>query len=321
MFAVAAVAQHTSEKPNPPASQQPALYWAFTVDPPAASDAADKATNTAPQHVPGSTAAFTLAQISNLFSVPDWHPNGHPAMPGVVALGRKPDVIPCAYCHLPNGQGRPENASVAGLPVEYTIQQMADFKSGARKSSEPNLQPVAYMIQVAAHADGQEMQAAAAYFSALKPKPWIRVVETATVPKTHVAGWMLVADQPVVKEAIGERIIETPENPERTELRDDSSGFIAYVPAGSIRKGKVLVSTGGAGKTVACATCHGTDLRGKDNVPSIAGRSPSYIVRQLYDMQNGARVGGVALLMRAPVAKLTIDDMVSIAAYVASLHP
>jgi hypothetical protein len=33
---------------------------------------------------------------------------------------------------------------------------------------------------------------------------------------------------------MGQRIIETPENLERTELRDDRSGFIAYVPAGSV---------------------------------------------------------------------------------------
>ena len=49
----------------------------------------------------------------------------------------------------------------------------------------------------------------------MKPKPWIRVVDTASVPKTHVAGWMLVVDQPVVKEPIGQRIVETPENLER----------------------------------------------------------------------------------------------------------
>ena len=320
-FTAVGLAQHQSGKKHAPVADQPPS-WAFAVDPPtAAPDAgANPADNTA-RRVPGSAAAFTVAQVNDFFSVPDWHPDSHPAMPDVVDHGRKPDVIACGYCHLPNGQGRPENASLAGLPVGYMVQQMADFKSGQRKSSEPRLQPVTYMIGVASHADEKEVQAAAAYFSSLKPKPWIRVVETKTVPKTHVAGWMLVASEPAGTEKIGERIIETPEDLERTELRDDSSGFIAYVPEGSIKKGKALVTTGGAGKTVPCATCHGADLKGKDNVPSIAGRSPSYIVRQLYDMQSGARAGGGAQLMKAPVAKLTVDDMVSIAAYTASLHP
>ena len=48
-------------------------------------------------------------------------------------------------------------------------------------------------------------------------------------------------------EPIGMRIVETPENPERTEmLRDPRSGFIAYAPVGSVKKGEALVKTGGA---------------------------------------------------------------------------
>ena len=311
-----------SSAQNHPAAHFPPPYWAFCPNPPKdAASAPTQPANSAPQHVPNSTASFTLAQIDDLFQVPDWHPAGHPPMPDIVAYGRKPDVYACGYCHLPNGLGRPENSSLAGLPRDYIIQQMADFKSGRRKSSDPRLLPITFMIGVAAHADERQMQAAAAYFSGLKPKPWIRVVETSTVPKTHVAGWMLVASDTDGMEPIGQRIIETPKNLERTELRDDTSGFIAYVPMGSLKKGKALVTTGGAGKTMPCATCHGADLKGLGNVPSIAGRSPSYIVRQLYDIQSGTRAGAATELMKPPVAKLTPDDMVSIAAYMASLHP
>jgi cytochrome c553 len=242
-------------------------------------------------------------------------------MPDVVAHGRKPDVYACGYCHLPNGMGRPENSSLAGLPVDYMIQQMADLKSGRRKSAEPTHLPAAAMVGVATHADEQQVRSAAAYFAGLKPQPWIRVVETSTVPKTHVAGWMLVVSEPVAQEPIGQRIIEIPENLERTELRDDISGFIAYVPIGSIKKGKTLVISGGAGKTVPCATCHGVNLRGSGDVPSLAGRSPSYVIRQLYDIQSGARSGAATQAMMAPVANLTLDDMVAIAAYTSSLRP
>ncbi|HEY4901409.1 MAG TPA: c-type cytochrome [Terriglobales bacterium] len=316
---VAVVAQDRSAKAS---SHPPPPYWAYPVDPPAhASRAQFKSIADTPQHVPNSTASFTLAQIGDLYTAPDWHPDAHPAMPDIVGHGRKPEVYACGYCHLPNGQGRPENSSLAGLPVGYMAQQMADFKSGLRKSSVPEDLPVATMVANETKANDQEIEAAAAYFSALKPKPWTRVVETRTVPKTHIAGWMLVVSKPITMEPIGQRIIETPENLERTELRDDTSGFIAYVPVGSIKKGKTQVSTGGAGKTMACATCHGVDLRGSGDVPSIAGRLPSYIVRQLYDIQSGARAGAATQLMNKLVANLTLDDMISIAAYTASLHP
>jgi len=321
-FVGAAIAQNQSGKTKAQPKHASPPYWAYAVDsPPDDSGTQTKPPDDAPQHVPGSAAAFTLTQIGDYFTAPDWRPDGHPAMPEVVAHGRKPDVIACGYCHLPNGQGRPENSGLAGLPVGYIVQQMADFKSGARKSSEHKQLPIAMMIGVASNANESEIQAAADYFSKLKPRPWIRVVETRTVPKTHVAGWMLVADGKGGMEPIGPRIIETPENLERTELRDDASGFIAYVPAGSINKGKTLVTAGGNGKTLACAICHGADLKGSGDVPPIAGRSPSYIVRQLYDIQNGARAGLAAQAMQAPVAKLTVDDMVAIAAYTASLRP
>lgn len=241
-------------------------------------------------------------------------------MPEIVSHGRKPDVFACGYCHLPNGLGRPENSSLAGLSRGYIVHQLTDFRSGARKSSEPRHLPTTNMITHETKATPEEIAAAAKYFSELPRKPWIRVVETSTVPKTHISGWMLVPDIPAASEPIGQRIIEIPEDLERTELRDDTSGFIAYVPEGSLSKGKLLVTAGGDAKKP-CAKCHGAGLRGDGNVPSIAGRSPSYIVRQLYDIQSGARSGAASLQMRRQVAKLSLDDMVAIAAFLASLKP
>jgi cytochrome c553 len=123
-------------------------------------------------------------------------------------------------------------------------------------------------------------------------------------------------------EALGARLMETPENPERTEiLRDPRSGFIAYVPQGSLKKGEALVRTGGNGRTESCGVCHGADLMGLGPVPGIAGRSPSYLARQMFDMQAGARHGEWADLMKPVVAKLTEEDLVEISGYVASLVP
>ena len=67
--------------------------------------------------------------------------------------------------------------------------------------------------------------------------------------------------------------------------------------------------------------CHGVDLKGLGPVPGIAGRSPSYLVRQMNDMKVGARNGLWADLMKPVVAKLTEEDMVAIAAYAASRTP
>jgi cytochrome c553 len=282
--------------------------------PPAAPD-------TSVKHLPGSSGAFTVPQIRDAFGPADWYPGDHPAMPDVVAHGRRPDVRACSLCHYPNGKGRPENAGVAGLPNSYFIQQMLDFRNGDRKSAEPRKANTNVMIAIAKGMTDDEIKAAAEYYGSMKWTPWIKVVETKMVPKTRIAGGMFLTEEGGEKEPLGARIIETPENTEGTELlRDARSGFFAYVPAGSIKKGEALV-TNGAGKTTACAVCHGADLKGLGPVPGIAGRSPSYMVRQMFDMQQGARKGLWTDLMKPVVSKLSEDDMLAIAAYTASRMP
>lgn len=263
---------------------------------------------------------MTKTQSADSFNIPDWHPDEHPAMPEVVEHGRKPDVLGCGFCHLPNGLGRPENANLAGLPASYIEEQVADFKNGDRKSSQPKMSSPNAMIAIAKAAMDEEVKSAAEYFSTLKTKPWIKVVESGTVPKTHVA-IMLVPLPEGGEEPLGERIIEMPENLERAELRDTDSGFVAYVPVGSVEKGKILVTTGGGGKTIPCAFCHGVELRGLGPVPPLAGRSPSYLFRQLYDFQHGSRKSEWGELMKAPVARLSEEDLISISAYLASRAP
>jgi cytochrome c553 len=318
------------QQPSVTASASPAPpLWAFPVTPAAPRGAGGggggrggggAAPDASPKSVPNSTVQLTAQQVRDTTNIPDWHPDGHPAMPNIVQHGRT-GVVACGYCHLPNGQGRPENSSVAGLPAEYIVQQMADFKNGLRKSSEPRLGPQNLMVNIGKAATDEEVTAAAEYFSKLKLKPWIRVVETAEVAQTRIAGGMFSVVEGGAKEPIGNRIIEAPEDLERTELRDDASGFIAYAPISSIKKGEALVMTGGAGKTTACGICHGADLRGLGPVPSIAGRSPSQMARQLWDMQHGARNGPWTQLMKPVVAKLSEEDLVSITAYLASLKP
>jgi len=274
--------------------------------------------------LPGSTQSFTLAQIRDGFGPADWFPGDHPAMPDIVAHGRRDaQVNACSLCHYPNGKGRPENAGVSGLPYTYFVQTMMDFKNDLRKSADTRKANTNRMIAFAKAMTDDEIKAAATYFSSIKWTPWIRVVETEMVPKTRIAGGMFLALEGAEagKEPIGQRIIEVPEKTEDTEsLRNPHSGFIAYVPPGSIKKGEALVTTG-AGKTTQCAVCHGANLEGLGPVPGIAGRSPSYLVRQLYDMQQGTRKGQWTDLMKPVVAKLTPEDMVNIVAYTASRGP
>jgi cytochrome c553 len=274
-----------------------------------------------PKHLPGSKFGFTLAQIWDQFGPADWYPEDHPDMPEIVAHGRKPDVRACGFCHYPNGKGRSENTSIAGLPYTYFVQAIADFKSGARKTADRRRLNADFMNTFASGMTDEDVKAAALYFGSMKWTPWIKVVETDMVPKIGNVGHMFLALEGGEKEPIGNRIIEVPENTEATAvLRDDHSGFIAYVPVGSIKKGEELVTKGG-GKTLACGGCHGTNLEGLGPVPGIAGRSPSYIARQLYDMQQGFRNGVWTEMMKPVVAHLSEDDILAIAAYTASRVP
>jgi cytochrome c553 len=291
--------------------------WAYTWDPDFKVPAADNV----PQHLPGSTASFSMEQARDLFFAPSWHPEDHPAMPEVVARGRKPDVRACGSCHRAEGTGGPESASLAGLPAVYFVQQMADFKSGARRASGPNRAPVSIMLMSAKALTDEEVQAAANYFSRLKPKRIIKVVESDTVPKNYIERNFFVLSKSGGTEPLGQRIIEVPDDVEQYHLRDARAQFTAYAPVGSIAKGEALVRTGGGGTTVPCAACHGADLKGVGPIPQIAGRSPSYIVRQLYDFKHSARAGASSALMKAIVEKLSEEDMISLAAYVASLTP
>jgi len=298
--------------------------WAYAIPAPPPGGAAPPAAapDTSAKQLPGSTLTFTRQQISDGFGPADWFPGDHPNMPEIVAHGKRPDVRACGLCHYPNGKGRQENAGVSGLPVSYFIQTMNDFKDGVRKSSESRKANTNLMIQYAKTMTPEEIKEAAVYFGAMPWTPWVRVVETSTVPKMVSRGGIWIPVEGGEKEPIGMRIVETPENPERTEiLRDPRSGFIAYAPVGSIKKGEALAKTGGSGKTEACGACHGADLKGLGPVPGIAGRSPSYLVRQMYDMQTGARHGEWAELMKPVVAKLGDEDLVNIAAYVSSLLP
>jgi cytochrome c553 len=296
----------------------------------------DPAEQTRPRRVAGSPATYSLVDVRDGGNVIDWFPRDHPMpMPRVVkngpAAGAGNTARGCGSCHLPNGKGRPENAAPGGLPVAYFVRQLQDFRNGLRHTADPRKPNTFTMIDLAKAMTDAEIREAAEYFAAIKWTPWIKVVESETVPKTKIAGNLFLPIAQEKTEPIAGRIIEMPEDVEQAEtLRNPHSGFVAYVPPGSIKKGEDLVTTGGMrmdgdqivqGKTTPCVTCHGLDLMGVADVPPIAGRSPSYIVRQIWDIQQGTRNGASVQLMKIAVAKLTPEDLVAVASYVSSRLP
>jgi cytochrome c553 len=311
LFALVAQPQQSSTKGKD-------LVWAYPVpdkNPPASEDKG-------PKKLPGSTRSYTQAQIDDQFNPPDWFPEQHAPLPRIVAKGAQAQA--CGSCHLMSGMGHPESATLAGLPVEYMIRQMADFKNGFRKDPmihEPSLR-AARMAGIAAGLPDEDMHKAVEWFAALKPEVWYKVIEATEVPKTWINGGRMRLPLPGgAKEPLGNRIITLPQDPERVESRDPHSGFIAYVPPGSIKKGEALVTTGGSGKTISCAICHGEGLKGLGDVPRIAGIHPIYVVRQLFNFQQGTNSSSAGALMKKVVEKLTEDDMIAIASYTASLAP
>ncbi|WP_453955191.1 c-type cytochrome [Bradyrhizobium sp. USDA 377] len=92
---------------------------------------------------------------------------------------------------------------------------------------------------------------------------------------------------------------------------------MAYVPVGSVQKGRTLAAN--SDPRVQCGVCHGADLNGTAIAPGIASRSPTYMFRQLYDFKSGARKGANSELMKPVVENLSIDDMIALVAFSASL--
>lgn len=301
--------------------------WLFPIDPASLVPASpsDQPEETETLSVPGSSEKFTLARINDPFDPPDWRPASHAPMPAVVAKGRKPDVMACAFCHLPAGQGRPENSPLAGLPEAYIRQQLLDYRSGRRKTMGPaQYLPGVNMEKTARAMTDAEIDESAKYFSAQKLGRRVYIIESLRIPRAERAAW-LYYEHPGTEDLDG-RLIEVTQDLPRHELRDDKLEYYAYVPPGAVNRGKRLVVTGkspseDAQRTIACSQCHLAHLRGDAAIPPIAGRSPTYLLRQMLAFRNGMRINEASPQMNEVVAKLTLEEMIDIVAYVASLPP
>ena len=308
--ALSACGPHQAQKKT----LDPSVAWAF----PGEGAAAQEPAATAVQHLPDVGASFTQSQIDDLFHVVDWRPAGHPAAPAVVTTGKQPDAMACGYCHLLTGLGRPENATLAGLSADYIVRQVTELRAGDRISPSTDWTPAALMRQTAHGVSDADLNAAAAYFAALPAAPRAKVVEAALIPKATAADFAYRFDDAPPSEPIGPRIVEGPTDWSRFELRDPDTTYIAYVPPGSLAKGQALAKRGDS-QARPCVSCHGPGLTGTSVAPAIAGRSPTYLFRQLYAFKTDARNGTLAEPMKSVVGQLSSADMIAVSAYVGSL--
>jgi cytochrome c553 len=291
--------------------------------------------------IPGSSVECTVLAIERpaagnhdgTLDICDWFPEdrGSIPVPDIVRRGRqithadgtwsgKEGIRACGQCHLPTGAGRSENGQPAGLSRAYILQQLEDFRLGLRHSSDPKKENARRMANFAKAMTAAEMVQTADFFASLPYPPvgvdrYIKVIETDTVPVAYGRAGMFHPVEGAGEEPIGDRIIEVPADRMLNEHRDGKSGFIAYVPRGSVKKGEAIAAK------ARCAMCHGPELNGSPVAPTIAGRSASYLARELYDFQTGARRGKMSPLMRTVVADFTPEDMRNVVAYASSIAP
>jgi len=314
-LAIAVLVSGCAPKPEPGPKGE--LAWAYpagtkTSFAPPAGDG--------PFTVPGSPAHFTKAQIYDDQNPVDWFPASHPAPPAIVIHGRG-GVTPCAECHGYQGEGSINTPDIGGLPADYIVEQIHVFRAGARHSAQVDRGATTEMIAIAKEVSDDDLAKAAAYFAGLPHTTHRRVVETDQAPVTRADTFgFLYAAPGGGREPIGNRVIEVPDDLPRAFLDDHTVGFTDYAPLGAIAHGQALVESGGPGGQP-CTACHGADLNGVGNAPALAGRSPPYLARMLWDIKTGARKGASVALMQVPAKDLTPDQIVDITAYLASRKP
>ena len=273
-----------------------------------------------PQHVPGSAVTYKGETLNHGAGPPDWFPANHPLAPTVVAKGRE-GLLACAECHQIGGGGSLGTPNLAGLPADYIVQQVRDFREGRRKSWKAGWPSSQDMIKVAKTVTDEELAAAAAYYAALPYKPRVRVVEGTTAPATkpNYDGW-LDLDPGKPPPPVNGQAVEVAEDWPRMLLADPNAVIVVHAPVGATARGEALAQSGGSNGQP-CAACHGAGLKGSAIAPSLAGRSAAYLARQLLDVKTGARNGPSVAQMQGPVNGLNDEQIRDLAVYAASLRP
>jgi cytochrome c553 len=264
------------------------LKWAYPVEPPPGSNA-----DAAPPSKPVNQALIAATYT------------GLPKMPEVVAKGKP---LPCMQCHLANGGSHPESAAISGLSVNYIIEQVHAFRDGERVDVRTGR-----MVLASRAISEKELKEAAEYYAVIGPErqQWIKTVVSDDVPKGPApfgGGGFEPLPQGMV--------VEMAQDDDLVRARDQiNGGFVQYVRADDLALGEKIATAG------ACGTCHGADYKGVGDVPRLAGQHSVYLIRQLKDMQTGARKDKNVALMKPIVEQLSDREIVAVSAYLASKKP
>jgi cytochrome c553 len=273
------------------------LKWAYPVEPPTGNNA-----DAAPPSKP-----INQALIATTYT-------GLPRLPEVVAKGKP---LPCMQCHLANGGSHPESAAISGLSVNYIVEQVHAFRDGERVDTRTGR-----MVLASKAISEKELKEAAEYYAAIGPErqKWLKTVVSNEVPRGPApfgdGGFRYHAAEGGTEPLPEGKVIETAENDDLVRARDQiDGGFVQYARAEDLALGEKLATAG------ACGTCHGADYKGVGDVPRLAGQHTVYLIRQLKDMQTGARKDKNVALMKPIVEKLSDRDIVAVSAYLASRSP
>jgi cytochrome c553 len=273
------------------------LKWAYPVEPPPGSNA-----DAAPPSKP-----INQALIAATYT-------GLPKMPEVVAKGKP---LPCMQCHLANGGSHPESAAIAGLSVSYIIEQVHAFRDGERVDVRTGR-----MVLASKAISEKELREAAEYYAAIGPErqQWIKTVVSNEVPKGPApfggGGFRYHAADGGTEPLPQGMVVEMAQDDDLVRARDQiNGGFVQYVRPDDLALGEKVAAAR------ACGTCHGTDYKGVGDVPRLAGQHAVYMIRQLKDMQIGARKDKNVAVMNAVVTELSDREIVAVSAYLASRRP
>jgi len=208
-------------------------------------------------------------------------------MPSIVAgtVAPQPQTVvrSCGLCHYPNGKGRPENA---GVPVCCRLHlgatgRLQKWRAKNRGSGKRN---TAVMSGNAAGITDEEAMAAAQYFSLDEDDPLDQGSRDGNSGEDRNVGGFFVPLEGKETEPIGQRILKCRLIPRLTRcIATQESGWIAYAPMGSVKKARTW-SLEARGQDSRVRRMPWRGFEGNGNFPHWRA-VPSYLARQLYDIQ------------------------------------
>jgi cytochrome c553 len=280
------------------------LNWAYPVSPPAGTPNPEDAPPVGPVNEALVRTSYT----------------GLPQAPAIVATSKP---TPCVTCHLANGNGHPPTADVSGLSANYIVEQVHAYRDGQRVDKRTGR-----MVAVAKAISEADLTAAAEYYAAIGPErqEWIKTVVGTEVPKHYFfvgpGGIAFKSPEGGTVPIPKGQVVVMSQDEDMVRVEDQlRGGFVQYVRPEQMQLGQRIIADGDGGRLARCSACHGADLKGQGDVPRLLGRQTLYIIRAMNDMRTGANKNPRAAPMAAVAARMTDEDIVGAAVYLASKAP